>query len=1152
MLGLIAAIVIAFFSMFIPGLLLAFALLRKSELNTFEIIVTGFIFGLIAPATLTWIEGYLVTYIHAFTFSLWLFELNALLLTIIGAILCWREGALPDLGAYLSGLASKSVATSSGLGDVRSRLNHYPSGKQIVSRHIQELNDLKAKHNSEVSAASKLSEEERAKIASLHKETQERLIEQQLREERVLLDELDSTSKTQRQPSNIHKPVWWIWVILLALMILTFYTRLQSIVTAPKFFEFDPYFDMIDAHYILTYGKQLLLDPSAWPVVAAGTNHRLQPLVPYLEAYWYSLVNALQYHHLAFSTSLMSYVGGIYPPITGALLVFVIFMLLYHEYDEKIGMIGAALTAMMPVLLTTFVAGEQLVEPIGILTLFFFFATYMLAIRNMKDKRLAILAGIAFASTFLGAHYYTVTAGVLVIYILAQGIIDVLRNENLKDFYIMNAIVLATIIIFYALYAPYQATLQSNLSSILGIPIIIAAPVAALVLIALFDYIPKMLASKKLIIKNADFKAKLAVMLVIGIILLAALAFTKLGAPVESYIALSTKFTTPSKPLFMTVQEYIPTGPLYQFGAQGFGAIGAGFFGVPLLIWLVCIVSVMLIFISIAFRRSKMGILYISAALPLMAAGFSEVKYLPHFGTAYILLFCIALGEIMYLVCSNYYKNEKNRNLVLIIAAVLGIVSLLIGFSLYSFGIYDTIVLAVVFSVLLIVLVYLTQHDKTHYGMRQIYIEHQSAAEALLIVGLFFVFGMFFAVAALAFILIYRYGVKHNNNKGDQWLAVLCTGLILFSFTSGMFLYGENATFIQSISAQFTYLANPANACTTLSNNNNQPGYSIYCTTIPNYWLNSMTWIRNNVGPNAPRVLAWWDYGDWINWFGNSNAVLRGDNSVASEDYAVAAQYVLGPKYNTTPETLASYMNGNQSRYVLFDEDLISKWGALNFLGCVNVNATSQAYAIAQGQAQNPPEPYVLGSSQCEIAHDPEFVLIPLAALEPGINTTQQSINNYCSISNSKATYIQSFLVLGNNVENNTVCVSDTPNQQGVMAVYYSNGTKTNAVIQQTDYTGVENIPGSGLYVQFLMIYLPNANGTVNNAPSEFYNSNFYKGFFLGKLPGFREVYPSNATGVNFVNGTYPVRIYELVNYTGGLPPVPPKPSWIDNNYTMP
>jgi len=1158
MLGFILAAIIAFFSMFIPGLLLAFALLRKTELHLFEIVVIGFIFGLIAPATLTWLEGYLTTYIHAFTFSLWLFELNALILTIIGALLCYREGVFHDLANSLSGrmILPKEDATAAGLDSVRSRLKRFDAGRQIINKHIQEYHDLMAKHNSEIGSASKLAEEEKTKITALHRETQEKLKEEQLKEESMLLSDLESTKPGPKsQFSHLPKVSWWVWALLLVLMLVTFYTRLQSIVVAPKFFEFDPYFDMIDTHYILTYGKQLLLDPAAWPVVAAGTNHRIQPIVPYLEAYWYDLVNLLSTHHAAFSPSLMSYVGSIYPPITAALLVFVIFLLLFHEYDEKIGLIGAGLTATMPVLFTTFIAGEQLVEPWGIFTLFLFFAAYMLAIRNPKDKKLAIFAGIAFASTFLGAHYYTVTAGVLVLYILIQGIIDILRKDQLRDFYIMNIVVIITIIILYGLYIPYNATLQGSISSILGVPIIIAAPVLALLLIAILDYAPKIFAKRKIIIKESNFLTNLLFMIVIGAIITIAVLFTKIGNPIKSYIDLSTKFTTPSKPLFMTVQEYIPTGPLYQFGAQGFGAIGAGLFNVPYLIWLICIVSVALIMLSITFRRSKTGILYIATALPLIVAGFSEVKYLPHFGTAYILLFGIMLGEFYYLVSSNYYKDSKNRNIVLALAFALGIVSLLVGFSLYSFGIATTIGLGIGFIILLILMLYFTQHALGAFNIKTIYSDHPFTAQAVLIIGLFFVFGLVFVLAALAFILIYKYAIRQTKEKYNQMLIVLCVGLVLFSFTSHMFFYGEMLSVYQAIAGQVAWLTNTsANACTAMSNNNNDLGYSLYCNTIPQYWLSSMSWINSNVGPNAPRVLSWWDYGDWINWFGNTNAVLRGDNSVASEDYAVAAQYVLGPKYNATPQTLASYMNSNQTRYVLFDQDLISKWGALDFLGCINVNATSLGYAIAQGKAQNPPVPYVLGSSQCELSHDPEYALVPLAALAPQAapNQTQQTIDDYCQMSNTTNVYIKSFMVVGSTVENNTVCISETPTKSGILNVYNSNGTKTNAVIQSSSYLGVQNIQGS-LYVEFIVVYLPNANGTVTNAPSDFYSSNYYKGFFLGQLPGFRQVYPAtNATGINFVNGTYPIRIFELINYTGGLPPVPAKPPWVHNNDTMP
>ena len=1020
-LGLIAAIIIAFFSMFIPGLLLAFALLRKTELHLFEIITIGFIFGLIAPATLTWAESYLISYIHAFTFSVALFEINALVLSIIGIILCYMQGVLGDALSFVNKFTGKKTEPQPAMND----------------------------------------------------------------------------------SASIMKKRWWVWAILLALMLITFYTRMQSIVTAPKFFEFDPYFDMIDTHYILTYGHQLLLDPSAWPVVAAGTNHRLQPIVPYLEAFWYNLVNGLQYHNKAFSTSLMSYVGGVYPPITAALLVFVIFVLLYHEYDERIGLIGAALTATMPVLLTTFIAGEQLVEPWGIFALFFFFATYMLAIRNKKDKRLAILAGIAFASNFLGAHYYTVTAGVLVVYILAEGLIEVLRKESLKDFYIMNIIVIAVIVLFYALYAPYQATLQSNLSSILGIPIIIAAPIFAIVLIAILDLVPKLLAKNKILIKETNWKTNLGFIVVVLAVILVIVLFTSIGDPIRSYIELSARFTTPSKPLFMTVQEYIPTGIFYNFGAQGFGALGSNVLGVPILVLLISIVAFALICISIIFRRSTTGVLYLAIALPLMFAGFSEVKYLPHFGVAYIMLFCIILGEVLYLAEDNFKFVMK------------------------------------------------TSETKTEHFGSNIYKDHPLAVQAVLIVGLFFVGGLVFALAALAFIIITKYVIQKSTEKHNSTLIVICVILAIFSFSSSAFLFGEGGSIVNAISAQIIYASNPNTACTILSNQGNSLGYNTYCNTIPAYWLNAMTWIKNNVGPNAPRVLAWWDYGDWINWFGNSNAVLRGDNSVATEDYAVAAEYVLGSKYNYTPQSLAQYMNGNQTEYVLFDQDLISKWGALDFLGCVHINATSESYALEQGKTNNPPQPYVLGTSPCELEHDPEFILLPLSTLVQS-NQSQQSISDYCSISNSKVTYISGYLVVGSSLANSTVCVNSNASTSGIFNVYSTNGTKINAVIQASQYLGVENIQGT-LFVEFLMMYLPNGpNNTITDAPSQFYNSNYYKGFILGDLPGFQQVYPLNGTGINYVNGTYPVRIYKVLNYTGGNAPVPPKDSWINNTDIMP
>ena len=1038
--GILLPILIAFFSMFIPGILLSFALLRKTELHTFEIVITGFIFGLIAPATITWAESFLIGYSSFFTFSVSLFELNAALLSVIGAILCYKQGVFGDLSAWVSSLMSK------------------PS-------------DEHASHGS-------------------HKK----------------------------------HAAWWVWTILLILMLFTFYTRIANMGTAPNFFEFDPYFDMIATQSILVYGQQFYLSPSAWPVSALGTVMRVQPLLPYLEAYWYDLANMFGPNYHAFNTSLMSYVSSFYPPITAALLVFVIFVLLYHEYDPYVGLIGAALTAAMPVLITTFIAGEQLLEPWGIFSLFFFFAAYMLAVRNMKSARLAIFAGIAFASTFLGAHYYTVDAGILAIYIVVQGLLDLIRDGKIKsEFYRMNGIVIIVIALFLALYDPYNATLSGRIPSLLGIPTTISFALFSLIGVAAAELIIGRLPSL-LKIKVSDTKAKatsmlssaqafrIGVLAVLLVLVALVIFFTPLGAPIASYANLSVKFTTPSSALFMTVEEYIPTGPLYDFGQQGLGVIAANIGGIPLLMWAVIAISIVLIFISIIYRNSKTAILYISIAVPLLLAGMSEVKYLPHMGVAYIMLFGIMLGELIYLAKIDFNLNKEPSP---------GGHELGITADMYKKG------------------------DKSVF------------AYAIIAIGLFF----FIPALALVFLILIL--IFANRDEHTIYIAALLVLLIillvigLITGNSGL-VQGEGVSLFDVMGAASSYAANPTLSCESYPADTytitSSLGASMFCNTIPQYWLLSMAWIKTNVGPNGPRVLAWWDYGDWINWFGNTNAVLRGDNSVPKEDYAVAAAYVLGPADGYTPNTLANLMNTNQTEYALFDQQLVSKWGALDFLACVNVNETSRAQAIAESKILNSTQPFLLGYSQCEINHDPQDLLVPYCAIDPQAPGCSPNLNYYCSISTPNTTYIRSFTLIGQSASNQSVCLDTSTNSNGALSIYNTSGQKMNAAIQASLDLGIVTI-GNTQFLDFPIIYTPNGpNGTITNAPTQYYNSNYYKAFFLGSLPGFTEVYPTNAsaTGVNFVNYTYGVRIYKLDNYTGGNVSVPQKPPYVSNNYTMP
>ncbi len=1080
---MIAALIIGFLSILVPGFFLALALLRKTKLSIFEITVIGFIFGLIFPPAMVWGEAYLIPYIHAFSFSAALYNANVILLTIIGIILCIWQGSLTkdDLSLkFLSNIKNNSPISlrtnnDQKLVELRQKISSLNLDLTIVRMHEREERDLESKQHEEISMLKNKGSgsEEMEIVKESHKEQLRRLLKEHEREESQLLANTDSKVSNSSNGSSFFNSNMLMWTILLLIMLATFATRIANIGVAPKFFEFDPYFDMVSAQYILTYGYQPLYEHAAWPTLVNGTVHRIQPIVPYLEAYWYQLATNNTQH---LSTTLLSNVSSFYPPIVAALLVFVIFMFIYHEFGKVPALFVAGLTFLMPTLISTFIAGEQLLEPWGIFTLFFFFAAYLLAVKNPKEKRFAILAGIAFASTFLGAHYYTVDAGILAFYIVAQGFIDVFKKNINLDFYKMNGLVILVIAIFYIIYAPYGASLTNRIPSLLGIPTIVAFPLFALILVAIFDYLPK-LAKERKYIKDLSRMTYLLWFILILIVVTLAIVFTPLGKPVMDYVQLSQKFTTPSSPLFMTVQEYAPTGLGFNFGNNGFGPIGASVLGSPIFLLFMLVVFIVIELYLLFFRDSKTAMLSIAIVAVLAVAGMSEVKYLPHFGVAYILAIGIILGAI------SMYLSERNKNNESFMMLIYIIESLFLIFALASILASISLIIGSVISVVL--------------------------------------------GAVISYLLI-----KYYANNAVKYMLYLILIIVLIA---------ESNSVLQIISAS-------GSTCSQIFSSNNVMGANLFCNTVPQAWLSAMSWASANVGPNGPRILSWWDYGDWINWFGNSNAVIRGDNSVAAFDYQVAANYVLSPNDSYGPSKLAALMQSTQTGYALFDDQLVPKWGALDFLGCVFANETSQAYAVSQGKKYN--VNFLTGTSQCEVSHDPIEVNIPL----------NPSVSDYCNFKNSSIQAVQVLMTVGQSVPqalNVSYCVQTTGSANGVLRLYTVNGTPTNILVDlnNSDLTnGYVNYGSAGTFLSAMAIYLPNGpNDTVTNAPSLFYSSNYYRAFFLGHLPGYTLVYPVGGfTGINLINSTNDVVIYKLNNYTGGSPKQIAKPSYVSNNFSVP
>ena len=902
MFGIDATILVAFLSILVPGVLLSFALLRKTELHAFEITVIGVIFGLIGPATLTWLESYLMDYIHFFSFSLTLFAVNVLFLTLVGLVLCYTEGVFKDFKALIAGKPKANPSRNETVvEDARQILSMMPKGEAIVSRHIDEEKALHSKQQEEMRLASGLTKEEKDKISALHTEDQNRLLEEHMREEQLLLKDIQPVTTPAKESKKSDK-MWAVWTVLLIIMILSFATRMFNISVAPKFFEFDPYFDMLNTESVITYGYQVLLSPSAWPGVAAGTVLRVEPLIPYLEAYWYDLANVLGPHYATFNTNLMSYVGSFYPPITAALLVFVVFQLLYHEYDEKIGLIGAALAMMMPVLYTTFIAGEHSSNRGAYSPCFSSSQATCLrsGIRRTSDLRSLRASPSPRTSS---AHTTTRSPPVLAAYIVLQGIIGITRKENLKDFYTMNAWVLAIIIIFYAVYNPYNSTLANRIPNLLDIPVIVAFPLFSLLFVVVAEYLSNMLAPKiSEFIGTASKYSKAAsralVIFAIIVVALAVLLLTPLGGPIKSYLNLSARFTTPSKPLFMTVQEYIPTGLLYNFGAQGFGAIGANIFGVPLLVWIISAASIILLAISIIYRRNRTGILYIAIALPLLFAGFSEVKYLPHLGVAYIIMFCIVLGEVMYLAQDNFKLKVRSA------------------------------------------------YDEAGHISSSFYAEHSTLANLVLMVGVFFMFGAIVASILLAYLALRNYSQKKPSTVYYLFRGLMILLLIssFIGLAQRMFFYGESASMLSLIQGALRLQHHANDRLHHAHKQQQRPGREHILQHGAEILATHHGMDKDqhkHQRPESAVLVGLWRLDQLVR---QRQRLPRGDNAVAAEDYAAAANLVLGQKYNYTPQSLAHFMNSNQTKYVLMDEDLISKWQALDFLACINVNATSDAY----------------------------------------------------------------------------------------------------------------------------------------------------------------------------------------------------------------
>jgi asparagine N-glycosylation enzyme membrane subunit Stt3 len=284
-----------------------------------------------------------------------------------------------------------------------------------------------------------------------------------------------------------------------------------------------------------------------------------------------------------------------------------------------------------------------------------------------------------------------------------------------------------------------------------------------------------------------------------------------------------------------------------------------------------------------------------------------------------------------------------------------------------------------------------------------------------------------------------------------------------------------------------------------------------------------MEWIKTNTEPGA-RITSWWDYGHWINYFGDRNAVIRNEHASTDMIGAVADAYL-----SSTPSELRAWMLAHDSKYALFDAELIlsgndlgGKYGALNYLSCAYNNETTVA--------QSP------GESACEADQLWETVYVS---------------NNPCTLSNltGKTGFTAYRVYAGSSALPDYPSFCMSPQDQNTLAYCrdiiraepaYCAGEVTLADGQRTlaTYHLDQTYPNGDLKLNKALMQLPREfpatyhfgpavevtlfytnepvwfeNGQVvsgyEDRKGRFYDSALYRAFFLNDLPGFRQVYAS-------------------------------------------
>ena len=899
---------------------------------------------------------------------------------------------------------------------------------------------------------------------------------------------IQESIKTIKLPGfNLVNPNIVATFFLLLLIVLNFWVRMQTF--SPIFYELDPYYYTYGATQLLTLGEMPFDDRTGW-YPEARSSHRAAPLMIYMEALWYSFYNGND----NYNNYLLADIASIYPPIAAALAVFFMYLFVRSQYGKEAGLLAGGIAGFIPIFLTKTLAGEMEVQPYGFFALAFFFAMYGLAIKT-KQIKFAVLAGIGYAVAVLGSSSQIIALAALIIFIPLQAIFLFSKdNKELLEFIKLNAIII--------LIGPVLSEIIKNLFIWQNISIIPSsfAPVGMLAFAGLLYYIKEKIADKEMALYA------LAGLFIAGII---AVFYTPLGEPVKGVIVGGLDVATYSTALQRTIAEQGVSGPALE-GQLGF--IGstlpkdgvAGFLPVtisgivdrmidtgmavlnsllgtsvlhgpvePSILFIILFFSILVFLYSLyrmlVLKENTLILFFFASLLPASIIGIIKEKFTIFTGFLIAGLVGVVLGEII-LALHDYLKTKKqDENVKLaVLWAPLVIAFLLIYAQYASWGLPTAL---------------LSNSDTVRFQDNPLAAQQKFSylCDQLKLRG-----GYDDQICQVAQDPV-GYASQGTNYQYDSRL---CS--ISLVRDVNRLLNGQGLTEEEALSSRFR------------------------CQRINDYWIESMEWISGNTEKNA-RITSWWDYGHWINFFGNRNTVLRNEHLSLTMIGEVAHGYVSG-----TVEELAAFMRSHDSKYALFDSEILfnfgttqfgGKYGALNYLACARNNRTGVAQTT--------------GISKCEQEHLWEFVYVPIKPVPEQICMISES----AGITGTIGYYAVNVALPDGSSRQQPVaiyCISEQQLSDGrkIKISYYLDKKDEEGNLLAN--RGVMNLYSSGQDLEIYSMYYTNdplwiQNGTAvggyDHHKGKFYESSIYRALVLEDLPGFDLVFKSR-------NGE--VKIYKL------------------------